>query len=150
MACDNKNMEIYITKKMTPDDELTFPALDTLPHVHIVTTPVTILSDGCGNYYIAEEATMISKLLKFKKAIVKQKLTDDIIWVKPSPIMQYKNNKHKVYCSKMIIGVPVKVQLSCRQSNVITYEKPYQTANLVWTIDAVFVDDNFDFQVLAT
>lgn len=146
-------MELYITKKMTVDDDFVFPSCSSLPFMHVVTPPVEIKSDAFGGLYIAtcsEDPHLITKLVKLKKIAIgkQQKLADDIIWVKPSPLLLYKNNATKVYCTKVLLGFPMKLQLSCKQSSITTYEKPYSTSNFVWTIDTIIVPDEFDFGTL--
>jgi hypothetical protein len=151
-------MELYTTKKLTIDDEFTLPPVQSLPYVHVITPLVDIKTDINGNLYIAssEDPNCIANLVKLKKIILKQefaaasekvKLTDDVIWVKPSPIMQYKNSNNRVFFNKMLTNMPVKLHICCKKQNMISYEKPYSSVNMFWTIDTVTVDDTFDFNV---
>jgi hypothetical protein len=150
-------MELYTTKKLTIDDELTIPTVSSLPYIHVITPLVDIKSDINGNLYIAssEDPNCIANLVKLKKILLKQefanepkiKMTDDVIWVKPSPMMLYKNATNKVYFSKMLTGMPLKLHITCKKQNMIAYDKPYSSVNMIWTIDTVTVDDSFDFSI---
>ena len=149
-----------MTKKIDASDEFNLPPHDTLPSIHVITPLVTIKNDNNGNLFIAssEDANCINSLVKLKKLLLKQneqidtsikfKLTDDLICVRPSPLMMYTNNKTRVFCNKMITDVPFKLQLSCKKHNMITYDKPYSSVNLTWVIDAVYVSDTFDFSIV--
>jgi hypothetical protein len=152
-------MDIYITKKNTTDDAFTLAPLDSLPHMHIVTCPVIVKTDANGNLYIAtsEDQNAIPNLIKLKKVLLKQqfkedpdkpRLLDDIIWIKPSPIMYYKKEKIMVPFNKMITGMPLKLQLSCKTMNMYSLDKPYNSYNMYFTVDYVMVDDKFDWNII--
>ena len=152
-------MDIFITKKVSTDDAFQLAPLDSLPHLHIITSPVIVKTDANNNLYIAssEDMNIIPNLIKLKKVLLKQqykedsdkpKLLDDIIWVKVSPIMYYKKDKILVPFNKMLTGVPIKLQLSCKTMNMYSLEKPYNAYNLYFTVDYVIVDENFDWNII--
>lgn len=150
-------MELYTTKKLTTDDDLTIPPIASLPYLHVITPLVEIKGDMNGNLYIAssEDPNCIANLVKLKKILLKQeypneakiKMTDDVIWVKPSPMMLYKNSSNKVYFGKVLTGLPVKLHIICKKQNMISYDKPYSSVNMIWSIDTITVEDTFDFNV---
>lgn len=154
-------MELYITKKMAVDDEFVLPSVNTLPYLHVITPLVEVKNDTNGNLYISssEDPNAIANLVKLKRILLKQefgkkegdkvKLTDEVLWLRTSPVMQYKNSTSRVFFNKMITGMPIKLQLSCKQVNMHTYDKPYSSVNLFWTVDTVIVDDAFDFNLLS-
>jgi hypothetical protein len=160
-------MELYVTKKVDSGDDFSLAPLDTLPHMHIVTPPVTIKRDASGNWYIADgaDANVVSHLMKLKKIICKQgfkkpeteegssnekyKISDDIVWVKPSPTMFYKKDNLMVPCNKVLLNFPVQLQISCKTENIYHVGKPYNVYNMFWTIDYILVDKNFNWDVLA-
>lgn len=152
-------MDIYITKKASTDDGFTLAPLDSLPHMHIITSDVVVKKDANANLYIAtsEDQNCIPNLIKLKKVLLKQqfkedpdkpKLLDDVIWIKPSPIMFYKKGATLVPFNKMVTGLPIKLQISCKTSNMYAIEKPYNSYNMYWTVDYVIVDDQFDWNIL--
>jgi hypothetical protein len=168
-VCNNRfyyfhnKMELYTTKKLTLDDEFTIPTINSLPYIHVITPLVEIKNDNNGNLYIAssEDPNCIANLVKLKKIILKQeffaesnnnekkiKLTDDVIWIKPSAMMMYKNSINKVYFNKILTGTPIKLHITCKKYNMISYDKPYNSVNLTWSVDTITVDDNFDFNLL--
>jgi hypothetical protein len=161
-------MELYVTKKVDNGDDFSLAPLDTLPHMHIITPPVSIRRDASGNYYIAEGAdtNVVTHLMKLKRLICKQgfkkeataedektlekhKLADDIVWVKPSPTMYYKKEGLLIPCNKLLLNFPVQFQISCKSENIYSMGKPYNVYNMFWTIDYVLVDKNFNWDVLA-
>lgn len=152
-------MEIYITKKISTDDGFNLVPHDTLQHLHIITGQVIVNSDANGNLYIAtsEDANIIPNLIKLKKVLLKQqfkddpekpRLADDIVWLKCSPIMFYKKDKIHIPFNKMLTGVPIKLQLSCKTINMYSFDKPYNSYNMYWTVDYVIVDENFDWKTI--
>jgi len=158
-------MELYITKKVESGDDFNIAPLDTLPHMHIITPQVIIRRDIGGNFYISDipggESSIVSHLIKLKKLICKQafkkdpedsekyKLADDIVWVKNSPIMYYKCENTYVPCNRIILNYPVQLQISCKAINIYSVGKPYNSYNMVWTIDYVIVDKTFKWEVLS-
>ena len=128
--------------------------------MYIITPLLELKNDINNNLYIAgsEDQNFINNLVKIKKLIIKQKfsdkekikLTDDITWLKPSPTLQYKSesNSQSIYLNKVLTGLPVKLLLSCNHHNIVTYDMPYNSYNLYWTIDTIIVDDNFDLNIL--
>ena len=157
-------MEIYCTKKVENVDGFQFDVPDTLPYIHIITPEVIIRCDHNDNFYIADcpsDPNFIPNIIKFKKVMAKNssnqkedkekpKLQDDIIWIKPSPIMIYKKagtNEH-VKFNKVLLNHPMSLQLSYKQSNYTYLPKPYNTYNIFMTCDIVKVADDFDWNVL--
>jgi hypothetical protein len=153
-------MELYTTKKLTLDDDFSIPTISSLPYIHVITPLVDIKNDINGNLYIAssEDPNCIANLVKLKKIILKQefesaenkkiKLTDDVIWIKPSAMMMYKNSTNKIYLNRILTGIPVKIHITCKKYNMISYDKPYNSVNMVWSVDTITVDDAFDFNLL--
>jgi hypothetical protein len=152
-------MELYTTKKLYKIDDFCLAPHNTLPSMHIITPEIILQTDINDNIYIAEcpsDPSCISNLLKIKKLLCKQefnktdedksKMMDDIIWVKPSQSMQYKQGSNIVTLNKMLLNRPVKLQLSCKTS-VCMYNisKPYNVHNMFWIIDYVIVDAEFDW-----
>lgn len=163
-------MELYVTKKVDTGEDFSLTPLETLPYMHIVTPPVVIKRDASGGYYIADSvqedgstSSAVNNLIKLKKLISKQgfkkdaadetdvkyKLADDIVWVKPSPIMYYKKENILVPCNKLIVNYPVQIQISCKSENIYAVTKPYNVYNMFWTIDYVIVDKTFNIDILA-
>ncbi len=157
-------MELYVTKKVENGDDFSFLPSDTLPYMHVITQQVIMKRDASGNYYIidAPDNNSCSHLMKIKKLVCKQgfkkdtaegdsskyKLSDDILWVKPSPIMFYKKDNMLLQCNKLVLNYPITLQLSCRADNVYSMGKPYNVYNMFWTIDYVMVDDTFNIEML--
>lgn len=162
-------MNLYITKKVDSTDDFTLVPLDTLPHMHIVTPIIIIKRDASGSFYISEvpgvqgDTNIITNLIKLKRIICKQgfkkniedistekyKISDDIIWVKNSPIMYYKSETTLIPCNRIILNYPVQLQISCKSDNIYSVSKPYNVYNMFWTIDYVLVDKNFKWDMLS-
>lgn len=162
-----------MTKKLENPEDLSFGSLrETLPSIHILTQNVIINKSPCGNYYLTgsvsadNESNSLGHLMKLKKIIAKQmfeskqvlesksnenklKMTDDVIWVKPSPLLYYQREGMMIPCNRVLLDYPVKLQLSLSQwKNVYSLGKPYQSCNLFWTIDFCIVDKDFDIELL--
>jgi len=158
-------MELYITKRFESSDKFS-PAHPTLPYMHIMTPEVVVAKDVItSSFYIAStnDVNLIGNLVKLKRVIAKHdfvpvdtndkfSLTDDIIYIKPSPMMYYKNvdGTALVPCNRLVLDIPVKLQLSCDKRMITTYPKPYSSCNLYFQIDYVIVQNDFDFRVLNT
>jgi hypothetical protein len=148
-------MEIYVTKKVESGEDFAMSTSKTLPYVHIIVSHVVIKRDVAGNYYLSEaKENTISNLIKIKRLIGKQqdlknKPTDDVIWIKPSPRMTYSKDNLLIMYPKLILDYPVQVQLSCKSDDIITIDKPYNSYNIYWTVDNITVDDRFDINILA-
>ncbi len=163
-------MEVYCTKKVENVEGFQFDVPDSLPFIHIITPEVIIRCDHNDNFYIADcpsDPNFIPNIIKFKKVMAKNschskddkdkekekekaKLQDDIIWIKPSPIMIYKKqttNEH-VKFNKVLLNHPMALQLSYTQSNYSFLPKPYNTYNIFMTCDVVKVPDDFNWSVL--
>lgn len=155
-------MEIYVTKKVDSGDDFSLSPLDTMPHAHIITPNIIIKRDINGSYYLmeaAENTNVVTHLIKLKKLICKQsfkknsdedkfKIVDDIVWVRPSPTMYYKKDSILVPCNRMLLNYPVQLQISCKSENIYYISKPYNAYNLVWTIDYIMVDKDFNWDTL--
>ena len=153
-------MELYITKKLTDISEFSIDTIknNELPYMHILTPIVELKNDINNNLYIAssEDPNFINNLVKIKKLIIKQqfpdetkiKLTDDITWLKPSPILKYKADSNKMYFNKVLTGLPMKLQLVCNSNNITVYDTPYSSYNLHWTIDTIILNNDFDLNIL--
>lgn len=167
MCINNVYMELYVTKKVDSSDDFSLAPLDTLPHMHIVTPPVILKRDASGSFYISDTAdtNVVNHLIKLKKIICKQgfkktepteegmvpekyKISDDIVWVKPSPTIFYKKENLYVPCNKLLFNFPVQLQISCKSDNIYHVGKPYNVYNMFWTIDYIIVDKNFDWEML--
>ena len=155
-------MELYVTKKVDSGDDFSIAPLETLPHMHIITPLVIIRRDASGNYYLTDtgDSTSVNHLIKLKKLICKQvfkkptdsddkyKISDDLVWVKPSPTMYYKKDTIYVACNKVLLNTPVQLQISCKSENVYSVGKPYNVYNMFWVIDYVMVDKDFKWEIL--
>jgi hypothetical protein len=160
-------MELYVTKKVDNAEDFSLSPLDTLPHMHIITPLVIIKRDPNGNFYISDVPSetntnnSVSHLIKIKKLICKQgfkkepedpekyKLSDDVVWVKGSPIMYYKCENTLVPCNRLILNQPIQLQISCKSTNIYSVPKPYNIYNMFFTIDYVMVDKTFKWELLA-
>jgi len=161
-------MELYVTKKLDNGDDFSMAGLDTLPHMHIVTPLVIIKRDPNGNFYVVDvpneantNSNIVSHLMKLKKIICKQgfkkdpednekyKIGDDVVWVKSSPIMYYKCENMLVPCNKLVLNQPVQLQISCKSLNIYSVSKPYNIYNMAFTIDYIFVDKTFKWELLS-
>jgi hypothetical protein len=153
-------MEIYCTKKAENVDDFVFDIPEGLPYLHIKTPEVIIKCYVNGCYYIADcptDASFLTNFIKCKKVIAKKaackgekegdklKLQDDVIWLKPSPIMIYQKRTvdESVKSTKLILNHPVALQLSFSQEDVYYMGKPYNTFNISFTCDKVTVQDDF-------
>ena len=154
-------MELYSTKKISSVDEFGLAPVDTLPSMHIITPEVIVKVDANDNMYIAEcpgDPSCILNLVKIKKLLCKQefsktdeektKLMDDIIWIKVSPCMLYKQGSSLIPVNRMLLNKPIKLQLSCKNSYMYTLGKPYNVHNMFWSVDYVMVDEKFDWAAL--
>jgi hypothetical protein len=157
-------MEIYSTKKLANAEDLFFDIPETLPYLHIITPEVIVKCDNNGRFYIADcpsDKNFITNLIKLKKVICKNsfkpidatdkdkyKLQDEILWVKQSPIMIYKDSKHTCGTTKMTLNHPISLQLSYTFNNFYGIPKPYNIYNMFWTIDYVTVSDDFKWDAL--
>lgn len=153
-------MEIYCTKKVENVEGFQFDVPDTLPYIHIITPEVVIRCDHNDNFYIADcpsDPTFIPNIIKFKKVMAKNsssvskedkaKLQDEIIWIKPSPIMVYKKtgtSEHAKF-NKVLLNHPMSLQLSYTQGNYTYLPKPYNTYNIYMTCDIVKVAEDFNW-----
>lgn len=162
-------MEVYCTKKVETADGFAFDVPDTLPYIHLITPEVVVRCDHNDNFYIADcpgDASFIQNIIKFKKVMSKSavkalpdapdrldkdklKLQDEVIWVKPSPVMIYKKSKEHVKFNKMLLNHPVRLQLSFQASNLHALPRPYNTYNAFFTCDYVLVGDDFEWSILA-
>jgi len=159
-------MDIYITKKVDSSEDFSLMAVDTLPTMHIITPPVLLRRAGNGNLFISDveggtsPGNVVQHVSKLKKIVCKQfvkndaelskyKLADEVVWVHPSPIMCYKKDNMVVSCSKLLLNVPLQLQLSCKPDNVYVLPKPYNVYNMTWTIEYIMVDKSFDWATLA-
>jgi hypothetical protein len=159
-------MELYVTKKVDDGADFALAALDTLPHMHIITPQVIIKRDANGNFYLSDipsetNSNSITHLIKIKKLICKQgfkkddndnekyKLADDVVWVRNSPTMYYKCENMLVPCNRLILNEPVQLQISCKALNIYSVSKPYNIYNMTFTIDYIFVDKNFKWELLS-
>jgi hypothetical protein len=147
-------MELYTTKKLTSVDEFCLAPLDTLPSVHVITPEVVVQLDGNDNMFIADcpgDSACIPNLIKIKKLLCKQfykgegKLMDEILWVRPSPTLVYKAGSRIVGLNKIMLGRPIKLQLSCKSGYMYSMGKQYGVYNMFWSVDYVHVDENFDW-----
>ncbi len=165
----NKKMDVYCTKKIEGAEGFTFDVPDTLPYIHIITPEVVVRCDHNDNFYIADcpsDPSFISNLIKFKKVIAKSSLKhaledktfiekekvkqqDDVIWIKPSPIMIYKKPNEHVKFNKMLLNHPLSLQLSYQFSNFNYLAKPYNMYNVCFTCDVVNVKEDFNWSILS-
>ena len=158
-------MQLYITKKWGENDKFE-PASVYLPYMHICTPEVVISKDVItGAFYVSasKDESFIGAMIKLKRVLcrhehkkIEQKddkfaLTDDIIYLRPSPILYYKSGDDKIVlpCNRLLLDMPVKLQLSVDGKNIMNYPKPYSSYNLVFTIDYVTVLDDFNWNVLS-
>ena len=157
-------MDIYVTKKVENADDFAFDIPDGLPYMHVLTPPVIVKCDHNDNFFIAEcpsDPNFITGLIKIKKVITKHmikqedipdkdkyKLRDDILWIKQSPMMIYKNSKNGYGTLKMVLNTPLSLQLSFKAANFSGIPKPYNLYNMFWTIDYVNVPDDFNWNML--
>lgn len=154
-------MEIYITKKLERLDNFV-PVNKNMPYMHFITggnVEISLdLSTRCFYISKSDNDNFFGTVIKLKKLICKNitrdkhkdtLLTDDIIWVKSSPIMYYmnKNGDIKVPCNKVPLDMPVNLQLSCNAENLHYYEKPYNSCNICFQIDYVIMPDDFDWSI---
>jgi hypothetical protein len=158
-------MDIYVTKKVENAEDFAFDTPHDMPYMHVLTPPVIIKCDHNDNFFIAEcpsDPNFMSGLIKIKKVITKSmlkqedipekekyKLRDDILWVKQSPMMIYKNKKTGYGTLKMLLNTPLSLQLSFKADNFSGIPKPYNLYNMYWTIDYVHVADDFNWSILA-
>lgn len=157
-------MELYSTKKVANAEDLSFDVPTTLPYLHIITPEVIVKCDYNDNFYIAEcpsDPNFITHLIKIKKIVCKSalkhmnmtdkdktyKLQDEILWLKQSPIMIYKNEKHTCPTTKMILNHPMSLQLSFSLNNFYGIHQPYNLYNMFWTIDYVTLQNDFNWSV---
>lgn len=159
------SMEVYCTKKVENVEDFQFDVPDTLPFIHIITPEVIVKCDHNDNFYIADcpsDPNFIPNIVKFKKVMAKNsykdiskedkaKLQDEILWIKPSPVMIYKKQNKNEYIkfNKMLLNHPFSLQLSYTQSNFHYLPKPYNTYNIIMLCDFVKVQDDFDWSILA-
>lgn len=157
-------MEIYVTKKVENADDFAFDIPQTIPYMHVVTPEVIIKCDHNDNFYIAEcpgDPNYLANLIKIKKVICKSilkhkdvdlrdkyRLQDDVIWIKQSPIMMYKNNKNTYGTVKILLNHPVSLELSFKNENFYGFAKPYNLYNMHFTINYIHVPDDFNWAML--
>lgn len=161
-------MEVYCTKKVEGADGFAFDVPDTLPYIHLITPEVIVRCDHNDNFYIADcpsDPTFIQNIIKFKKVISKSalknadserldkdkaKLQDEVVWIKPSPMMVYKKQKEHLSFNKMLLNHPMRLQLSYTSPNFQYLSKPYNTYNVFFTCDFVHVPEDFAWSILAS
>ena len=160
-------MEVYCTKKVENVEGFQFDVPDSLPFIHIITPEVIVKCDHNDNFYIADcpsDPNFIPNIIKFKKVMAKNsykeitkedkaKLQDDVIWIKPSPIMIYKKQgataSEYMKFNRMLLNHPLSLQLSYTQGNFQYLPKPYNTYNIFMVCDVVKVPDDFNWNILA-
>jgi hypothetical protein len=151
-------MELYVTKKVDSIEDFTFVTTSEarLPLLHLVSPSVEICKEANGRYFVTSQEDL-SHFIKLKRLICKNitnkdqektKLADDVVWVKPSPMMYYKNENVLVPCNRIILNHPVQLQLSCKSDDIYRLPKPYHIHNMVWTIDYVIVNKDFPWEAL--
>lgn len=152
-------MELYVTKKADSSDDFSFVSSPdaVLPLLHVVTPVVEIHKDAAGGYFIVETTEgELSNMIKLKRLVCKSvgneektKMADDILWVKPSPVMYYKKDQVLVPCTRMLLNHSVRLQVSCKSDHIYRMPKPYNVTNMFWTIDVVLVDKDFPWEALS-
>lgn len=158
-------MEVFCTKKLESADGFNFDVPETLPYVHILTPEVILQCDKNNNVFIADcpsDPSFLTNIIKLKRVIGKSflkqtedaekdklKLQDDIIWIHQAPAMIYKKTNEQVLFSKMVLGHPVSLQLSCKRPSFQIFQKPYNVYNVHLMCDVVKVADDFDWRLLS-